>query len=430
MFHKARLTVWLQLALFAVPAAGCSCGDDSPAGGGGAGGEVPIETVGGGGAGGVSGQGGGGVGGAGGGGGAPGCTEPMADCDGDPSNGCEVDTSTDPLHCGGCDQPCGVGSCVASTCQTAEVLASGIPTLGDIVSDGSDLYFASAGLGSSYLDGAILRLPNDGGVAPTILVSAVPKAEAIGLDGSNVVFSSDGTDAGMFNDGYLGRVSKTGGAAEVLATVQPFSSQLIVDGGAYFWLCAGSTSVNPAVPSDPLNFHDGAIRAWSNNTLSALVDPEVHPIGLFVDSQFVYWVDKPTDPAGGDGSFHRVPRAGGATELLQANLLDATSITGHAGKIYVATKDAIEVFDSTTPGPLSSFAVTNTVARMVADDTNLYWTEPGGRLLRTKLDGSGSPILLADGLLQPWGLTLEGNYVYFTDRGFGLADGSVLRILK
>jgi hypothetical protein len=49
------------------------------------------------------------------------CTAPYADCDGDPTNGCETNTGTDSDSCGGCGLACpavnGTPSCVASACQ-------------------------------------------------------------------------------------------------------------------------------------------------------------------------------------------------------------------------------------------------------------------------------------------------------------------------
>jgi hypothetical protein len=49
------------------------------------------------------------------------CTAPYADCDGDPSNGCETNTSTDPTNCNGCGLTCvavnGTPACVAAACQ-------------------------------------------------------------------------------------------------------------------------------------------------------------------------------------------------------------------------------------------------------------------------------------------------------------------------
>lgn len=35
------------------------------------------------------------------------CIAPFADCNGDPTDGCEADTTIDPMHCGGCPTACG-----------------------------------------------------------------------------------------------------------------------------------------------------------------------------------------------------------------------------------------------------------------------------------------------------------------------------------
>ncbi len=49
------------------------------------------------------------------------CTAPFEDCDGDPTNGCETNTDTDPGSCGGCGMACvalnGTPSCAAGACQ-------------------------------------------------------------------------------------------------------------------------------------------------------------------------------------------------------------------------------------------------------------------------------------------------------------------------
>ncbi|XYH95861.1 hypothetical protein ACMHYB_50055 [Sorangium sp. So ce1128] len=49
------------------------------------------------------------------------CEAPYADCDGDPENGCEVNTSTNSSHCGGCDELCpavnGDAYCEESACK-------------------------------------------------------------------------------------------------------------------------------------------------------------------------------------------------------------------------------------------------------------------------------------------------------------------------
>jgi hypothetical protein len=55
------------------------------------------------------------------------CSGTFADCDGDPGDGCEVDTASDPLHCGACGRACavanGVPGCAASSCTVASCTA-------------------------------------------------------------------------------------------------------------------------------------------------------------------------------------------------------------------------------------------------------------------------------------------------------------------
>jgi hypothetical protein len=45
------------------------------------------------------------------------CAAGFADCDGDVTNGCEVDTRTSATHCGACGRSCSNGPCVAGVCQ-------------------------------------------------------------------------------------------------------------------------------------------------------------------------------------------------------------------------------------------------------------------------------------------------------------------------
>lgn len=51
-------------------------------------------------------------------GGADACAAGRADCNAKSDDGCEVRTSTDPAHCGGCDQACAAGFvCQSSECR-------------------------------------------------------------------------------------------------------------------------------------------------------------------------------------------------------------------------------------------------------------------------------------------------------------------------
>jgi hypothetical protein len=71
--------------------------------------------------------------------GPPSCAAGFADCDGDPQNGCEVETDTDELHCGGCGVACHAdgprvtaAACVAGACRLTCQFA---PVYGDCDGD-------------------------------------------------------------------------------------------------------------------------------------------------------------------------------------------------------------------------------------------------------------------------------------------------------
>jgi len=74
------------------------------------------------------------------------CSEGFADCDGDATNGCEVNTRSDPTHCGGCGTSCvlpnAVGACVAGVC-TLTTCAPGFGDCNATVGDGCEVNLAS-----------------------------------------------------------------------------------------------------------------------------------------------------------------------------------------------------------------------------------------------------------------------------------------------
>lgn len=331
-----------------------------------------------------------------------------------------ADTMTDPLHCGACDDPCGVGSCVGGVCQTPQILAANLATLIDIATDGTTLFFTSGGHGMTYLDGGVYTMPIDGGVAPTFLVSSIPACAAVELDGDDVVFTANGTGSLDFVDGYLATMPKAGGATTILAPSQPYAHELILHGTSYLVAAAGTRP----------EFADGAIRSWDGATLEDVAVDQDSPAGLALDGDVLYWTTYEPENPMPTGALHRRDLITGVEETLHDGLNQPTSVVIAAGRVFFATRDAIQSFDPATPETLETFSDEgNTIARFAADASDLYWTEPGGRVVRKSLAG-GPVIVLAEGLTQPYGLLLQDDYVYFTDRGTGVDDSSLQRIRK
>jgi hypothetical protein len=63
------------------------------------------------------------------------CDDGFADCDGDPSNGCEVDTRTSPAHCGACNNVCRVANASAVCAMGACGLGACDPGFADCDGD-------------------------------------------------------------------------------------------------------------------------------------------------------------------------------------------------------------------------------------------------------------------------------------------------------
>ena len=65
------------------------------------------------------------------------CEAGRADCDGEADGGCEADTRTSTLHCGGCNQPCPTDqSCVLGQCRLLELYVfGGMPMPADVVTN-------------------------------------------------------------------------------------------------------------------------------------------------------------------------------------------------------------------------------------------------------------------------------------------------------
>jgi hypothetical protein len=74
------------------------------------------------------------------------CNEGFADCDGNPANGCEVDTRTDASHCGACGSVCApnnaAGACFAGRCTVA-ACRSGFADCNGSATDGCEVSLAS-----------------------------------------------------------------------------------------------------------------------------------------------------------------------------------------------------------------------------------------------------------------------------------------------
>lgn len=302
----------------------------------------------------------------------------------------------------------------------AELLVTGIPTVANLVSDGTALFFTSGGHRPAYGDGSVQSIPLAGGT-PTVLVSGLPTVEGIALAGDQVLFTSIGAPS-AFVTGLLGSAPKTGGSYTTIASALKYCLWVQNAGGHYYFVNSGSLAAS---------FTDGSIGVSIGGAAPTVIADEINPLGVFVDATHVYWSSGGTMATSfADGALRRMPVAGGPIETLATDVLEMGSLIVAGNRVYFGMRDAVGVVDPAAPGVVTTFASqAGDPGRFATDGTNLYWTEPSGRVLRKAIAG-GPTVVLAEGINQPFGITLDGAYVYFTVRGSGLDDGGIMRVTK
>jgi hypothetical protein len=227
------------------------------------------------------------------------CAELLADCDGDPSNGCETDTRASSLHCGGCGNECksvgGQASCADGACS----IACELP-FGDCDGDASNGCETNREISTSHCGACGYGCD----VYPNPIVSCI-KGTCIGL-----------CSPGLGNcDGSL-----ENGCETVLATNPSHC-------GACGKECAAGCAAGKC---------QGVVLATG----------QASPISITSDARHVYWTNAGTPPAYADGSVRKVSKAGGAPVQLTVDR-KAFGIAVDATNIYWLTVGTAGMNDGT-----------------------------------------------------------------------------------
>jgi hypothetical protein len=170
------------------------------------------------------------------------CDAGFEDCDGNPANGCELDTRADALNCGACGNSCYGTSCSAGQCEFSF----------EVVSDDSDE--------SASVPVRVQKQVQDLAVSDTY-VYWLTRAE-------------------------LRRAPKTGGASETLATLTAHPSTnryktLVVDAGKVAWTTVDGVYVMPEAGGSPTRI----LTTVSSTAVG----------GLLSANGKLYWNDSPID---------------------------------------------------------------------------------------------------------------------------------------
>jgi hypothetical protein len=189
---------------------------------------------------------------------------------------------------------------------------------------------------------------------------------------------------------------------------------------------AGTAGLGPAGGSSGSSSSDaGAAGERPVEELEPLVpiaSGEEEPYRIAIDDQYVYWTN--------GTALRRAPFAGGDASTL------ATGSIGHlavgVGFVYFADSLSRTVARvSRNGGNVEGIADSTYVGGITLGSAGVYWSNPGisgsppgdGSLAMAAFDGSTRSVL-ADGLLQPAGVAVDDDFVYFSSIASGCSASS------
>jgi hypothetical protein len=231
------------------------------------------------------------------------CVSGFGDCDGAIENGCEVDLSKDPHHCGACGARCEHGVCSGATCACNEGFADCDATATDrcatnLVSDPANC----GACGHSCLGGFC-----DGGSCQPNVIARGAHIQGPVSAGGKLVFVDDTT-------GDLFAGDPEGADFPKLTTI-PFEgiTETIWD------LASGETSVFVAIGKNPLFDSDVGrvvsvdLSTGAISTLLTKAFPEAGFAGLAATSDAVFYLHR--------NDVIRIDRVSGEVETVSTNAL-------------------------------------------------------------------------------------------------------------
>jgi hypothetical protein len=266
------------------------------------------------------------------------CDPGTGDCNHDPVDGCETDTTANPAHCGTCDHDCLGASCVASVCQTVDVGDPqgnpGSPWNGFIAIDGTRVYFSYAGTNS----GGVSMVDKDGS-NPACVACDRGEPRHITTDATSVYWTDP--TSGELRKAPLG----TNAAATIVTG--PVGTPLAVDQDSVYWFNPTANSImradldggNPStLATGQVDVGSIATRAgivyWTRQSEVVSLDPGVgvptviaqnqpHARSIALDVTHVYWAAGQWNV---NETVRRAPLIGGPVEQLAAGAAFAIAL--------------------------------------------------------------------------------------------------------
>ena len=308
------------------------------------------------------------------------CNLDYDDCDGNPSNGCEVNLNTDKVNCGTCGHSCCGGACSDGTCGVGNIIryvSAYLPTA-------SYLYWSNAT--------TINQRPRDGD-SDTTLVSDQNNITAFTLQGSDIFWLDKGKEiqGGGGIEPATGGIYSTpigGGATTKYDNVGGYGGHIIVTATDIFYTQRQDKSIIAYILRSNPEVNDYVLAG-----IYAYSEPFV------TDGTYVY-------AAYQSYSSNKIPivkapiHGGTVTTFETANLSVAFSYSGlvaNGSYLYYSfyTSDASGgIYRKPFSGETATRIVTAMPATMTTDGTNVYYSDGNARqVLKVSVNGGASTVL-------------------------------------
>lgn len=301
---------------------------------------------------------------------------------------------------GGSGGPPATGACAGNPGQAFPVVLSTTGGFGDLVSDGSFVYW-SDGAGSGQ--GRVYKAPVSGGATTTL---------ATGQDQPFVIRLYNGQL--YWPNLYSGVMTMPASGATPPVRLWGTNNMvdLAVDSSGVWWVSSNTAQL----------FRNGQVVSTYSG------DP---PGALALDDTYVYTTRFATN-------ISRQPKSGGASVRIITDNASPGSLVISGAYLYWITVDARSIRRAPLAGGAPETLVgEQSVARsLVVDGTDVYWITDGSyqapRTGRIKLlrGGTGVPITLAEGQPFPSRIAVDAQYVYWLNGGTTGAAGGVIRLAK
>jgi hypothetical protein len=364
------------------------------------------------------------------------CPAPYAECDGKPETVCEARLTDDIANCGACKKTCSApaahqvaacvaGACAPFTCEAGyvdcdhdasngceEPLATcGVTTLVASLSgpmgrgvDEGFVYYGSRGTAPAFADGILYKVPKNGG-APVVLATGLNLPLNLTLDDQRVYWSNGGTETAL---GTIAAIAKTGGAVTTLSGPLVRPGNPVLSGDRIFW----TTREQPT--GRILSAHKDGSDAAPTEIATGLANPS----DLEVAGNTLVWATQGHDPAGKDALVERANLDGtGRTSLAKAIAAPSYQLGIAVDAVFVGSFVEGNVrripFDLSAPTILGSGL--GQPHELIVDANTVFASTGSGHRILALAAGGVAPVIIADGQTFPSYMTMDADYVYWTD---------------